>query len=135
MGLQAQLSALLTAGPATSDTCFPSGTRTIPISLSPSTKAYSDDSGNAFMLNSPSSFFAVPGVGAAGIVTKATTLYLKSGSQVLVQLTFANPSGTPTVIVEPLQGLKLNEYPPGYELTGLALQGTGQIEYWAAGTQ
>lgn len=135
MGLQAQLTAQLTTGPsAVSDNTFPSGVNTITFGLNPPQKQYNVDTSGVIQVNSPSSFAAVAAIGAGGQVTQGLTFFARVLTTMILQMTFANPSGgSDIVITEPIDGVKLCEYPTNGYLKALAVQGSGQLEYWAAG--
>lgn len=136
MGLQAQLTAQLTTGPsAVSDNTFPSGVNTISFGLNPPQKQYNVDASGVVQVNSPSpAYAAVPAIGAGGQVTQALTFFARTLTLMVLQMTFANPSGgSDIVITEPVDGVKLCEYPTNGYLKALAVQGSGQLEYWAAG--
>lgn len=137
MGLQVQVSGSLVAGPASiSDAQFPAGSLNIPLALSCTPKAYAVATGNVVNVQSPSSFEAIPGIGAGGIVTLGSTLYVKTSQQVLMQLTNANPAGGAALVsVIPVVGLQVMEFPSNGSLTGLAFEGSGTIEYWVGGSQ
>jgi hypothetical protein len=134
--LQAVLSAQLIAGPAqVSDSFFPSATKTTPFGLNQVPKQYQADTSAVLMLNSPSpSFENIDAIGVGGQVTQVLTFYCRSQTPLLLQMTFLNiNSGMDIVVLEPLYGVKLSEYPPNAYLKALAVQGSGQFEYWAAG--
>lgn len=141
MGSRVLLSdATLISGP--SDVCegsFPSGNTSIPVSLSGGScgKAINVETG-AMLANvqSPSSFQALPGIGSAGPVTQAVTLYINSPTQVLVQLTMANPAGGSDIVsVVPLQGIALWEFPSNGYVKSVGVQGASTVQYYASGLQ
>lgn len=137
MPLQAQLSAQLTAGPASSaDNPFPSGVTAFAFGLNPATKQYSVETGGVLLVNSPTIFFPIASVGAAGTVVQVMTLYVRVQSPMMLGLTFADPAGGADIdVVEPLAGIKLAEYPANAYLKALAVKGSGQFEFYALGLQ
>lgn len=76
----------------------------------------------------------LPGIGAVPGVTQADTLYLFSGSPILVRMTIFQ-SGGDIVSVVPVDGLLIHEFPAssGY-LKLLEAQGTATLEYFASGS-
>lgn len=138
MGQQASLVAALTAGPsAQSDSgSFPGGTTNIPFTLNPPQKAYNVDTGkNLANVQSPNAYAALGAIGAGGPVTQASLLYLRTVVPVLVQITVLI-SNAPVVIAGiPVNGLLVLEFPTNQPLTGVAVQGAAQVEYYAAGNQ
>src|SRR4051794_15417528 len=110
MGLQAQLTAQLTTGPSSvGDNAFPSGVMNIAFGLNPPTKQYGVATGSVVMVSSPSSFQPIDAIGVGGQVLKAQTLYVRSPSAMILQLTFADPGGgADLVVTEPIDGVKLS---------------------------
>jgi hypothetical protein len=137
MTTQASLTAELVAGPASvSDNPFPSGVTTIPFGLNPPAKQYNVDTGkNVATVNSPSAFVALGGVGALGPVTQGHTLYIRTIQPMTIRETTAVPSSADNVVVYPLNGVTIREYPADHYLKLIEVEGAGQIEYWAAGNQ
>lgn len=136
--LQVVLTAQLVAGPSqVSDSFFPSATKTIPFFLNQVPKQYSVAAGDVLMINTPSpSFQAIQAIGAGAQVSQVLTFYCRTQTPMLLQMTFANPNGgSDIVITEPLNGVKLGEYPSNGYLKALAVQGAGTFEYWAAGIE
>jgi hypothetical protein len=132
--LQLQFSGQLVAGPAmVSDSFFPSGTSTIQLSTAPSPKQYAVDTGpQRPLVNSPSSFQTLSGIGAGQTVTMASFLYFKSLTPVQLRLTY---SGDATPKVRYTNGNVIEEFDPAHPLTLLEIMGSGQVEYWACGLQ
>jgi hypothetical protein len=138
MGLQANLTALFQSGPGVvTDSQFPSGVTTIPFGLNPPQKQFNVDTGvMRSMVNSPSSYSALGGIGPASDVSQATTLIVRTQVQMLIRMTFANPAGGSDIVsVEPISGTKMCEYPANGYLKLLEVQGQGQLEYYACGLQ
>lgn len=136
MALQAQLDATLTTGPAcVSDTTFPGDSSSIPLQLYPPQKQYVVEAkGTINVSTDATTFQAVTAIGFD--VAQVTTFYARSLSPMRLQMTFKDPAGGPDiVIIEPLQGVKLSEYPSTSYLKSLAINGSGTVNFWAAGTQ
>lgn len=123
------------AGPASSgDGVFPSSTFDGQIRLRTSPKQYlacTGSTGRAF--NSPSSYVALPSIGTGGDVTKVDTLYIRSSSEVSLQLTTDDGAGGDVVAIIPLDGGILLEFPTTKYLKLLELKGSATIEYFASG--
>ena len=112
----------------------PAGVTSIPLSLTPTTKPSVKHAGGNKALSSPSSFQAIGGLGATDDVTMADTVYIKSDAPVQIQLTQQNLAGGSAVVsVVNLGGSGLWEFPVGGYLTGLAAQGTCNLEYLISG--
>lgn len=126
---------LIAAPQVSTDNPFPAGTTEVPISLSPSPKAYNLDSGRLTgVISSPNAFVALQGLGGAGgQLTKAHTLYFRCGSPVVVRETTVNPAGGTLQASCPVSGLHLREYPAGSELTALEVEGAASCEWYFAG--
>jgi hypothetical protein len=130
---QLELTAQLAATPACGSGSFPSGITNVNFGLNPpcNGKAYSVSTGvQVANVASPSSFAALGGIGSGGPVTHANTLYLRVTTQVNVQLTFANST---TATIPGLFGVLLLELAVGDEVTGVGVEGTATVEYFAAG--
>lgn len=129
--LQAQLS----SGPATvSDGTFPPGVTQVQLQLNPSTRQVNVDTGAMVAnVNSPSAYVTLPGIGGAvGPVTQGLFLYLRTVAPVAVRLTMFGASGNTTSVLL-TNGLLVLEFDPLHYLTLLEIQGTGTVEYYAAG--
>jgi hypothetical protein len=135
------LEATLVEGPPlATDTQFPSGTTTVPFwfnagSCTPK-QAVVSTGAKVRALVSPAAFVTLSGVGPTDDVTQAHTVYVRvvtGGFQ--LRLTFANPLGAPIVSILPLAGVFVHEPDAlgGYYCTKIELQGTGTVEYFAAG--
>lgn len=139
MSLQATLTAQLVTGPSQSsctDNPFPGVANTIPFGLNPANKSYNVEAGGVISVASPSSFGPIASVGTGGQVTQGLTLYLRTTTEVQVQLTLATPGGgADTVSIVPLQGVMLLEFPSDGYLKLLAVKGQASIEYWVSGAQ
>lgn len=135
MSLQAVLTAQLVTGPATSgDAGFPTGVANFTFGLNPPQKSYEVDAGKVAKFNSPSAFVVLSGIGATEAVTQARLLYLRVIVPVEIRLTFQDPGGGADIVsVEPLEGVKLAEYPANGYLKLLEIKGSGSVEYYAAG--
>jgi hypothetical protein len=139
MSLAAQLTAALVTGPQqVTDNPFPSGACTINFGLNPPQKQYVVTTGDQVVTvaaPTPNVYQAIDCIGTGGAVTQALTLFLRTQVPMMVQMTFNNPNGGTTVITEPINGVKLQEYPANGTLIALGVQGAGSIEVWAAGNQ
>jgi hypothetical protein len=130
---QISLVATLTAAPAqATDQTFPSGTTTIPFATTPDPKTYTNDTGRNNVSNfaSPSSYTALAGLGTAGPVTQAHTLYVRTANPMMMQLTFQGGSALDPIQI---QGVFFMEFPPNLPLVLVEMQGVGAIEYYFAG--
>jgi hypothetical protein len=139
MSLAVQLTAALVSGPQqVSDNPFPSGVLTINFGLNPVQKSYQVTTGDQVVqINSPTPnvYQSVDCIGSGGAVTQAHTLFLRTTVQMMLQMTFNNPNGGTTTITEPINGVKVMEYPLNGTLIALGVQGGGSIEVAAFGNQ
>jgi hypothetical protein len=128
-------SSQLTSGP---DVCcngpsvvFPGGSEVIALSLLPASKPFTVSTGRQTPnVNTPSSFVALAGIGTS--VTQATTLYLRTIVPMQIVVTYAGIS-LPTA--QGVYGTVLVEADPSHAITGVTIQGVGQIEFEAWGSQ
>jgi len=132
----------LTVGPPCAcdggDTSYGNGVSNIGLNLFPCPKSSQVDTGvNRRMINSPTTFVTLSGVGADDNVTQGDTLFVRCVSPVLLRVTFYNPNlpMSPWVSVIPLQGMILVEPPQNSYIMMLEVQGVGQIEYLVSGQQ
>jgi hypothetical protein len=130
---------LLEGPPTAQDGAFPAATVSTPFALNtganPKPAAVSTGV-KLRTVNSPGAFVALSGVGASDDVTQAHTVYMRvatGGFQ--FRVTFHNPLGANIVSVLPAGGLFIFEpdAASGYYVTLLEVQGSGQIEVYAAG--
>lgn len=85
-------------------------------------------------INSPNAFLAIPGIGAAGDVTKADFLYFKSDGPVTLQLTQDDGTGNGTVVAAvPVNGFVAMEFPSNQPLLGLSVKGSARCTFFASG--
>jgi hypothetical protein len=118
------------------DNPFPGATSLASLSLCPSAKPATVDTGmQRPNIDSAGSFVTLAGIGAASTVTAATFIYFRSIEPFILRETTKNPLGSPLVVAYPVQGLHVREYPPGSELTLLEAEGEGQVEYYASGNE
>jgi hypothetical protein len=133
MGEAIQLgNATLVAGPLTTstDSPFPSGIGTVPLSLTPQQKPYAVSTGPQLAnVNSPSAPVALNGVGSGQAVTQCHTLYLRTASPMVLSLT---PNGGTAQTIK-IYGLVVLEFDPANPVTAVSIQGSGQVEYLCVG--
>lgn len=84
------------------------------------------------VVNSPSSYLVITGVGSADTVTQAAFFFIRTRQPMLLRLTY---TGLSTPAEEPIRGLKIIEVDPTHPLTKIEVMGTGTIEMFAAGAQ
>jgi hypothetical protein len=137
VGLQIQLvGGSLQAGPAfaSDGSSFPAASTPIPLALYPANgKQYTvGTGGQLYTVNSPSAFVAVQGVGASGPVTQAHTVYARTTSAMILQVTYA---GDATQYLIYLQGTIVLEADPNHAITSINVKGAGQLEFMAVGNQ
>lgn len=84
------------------------------------------------MLGTSPTYLALD-VGTGKSVSLALFLYLRTRDNTNVRLTTVGPSGD-VVAVVPVNGLMMLTFPTGKELKLLEVDGTGTVEYMAAGT-
>jgi hypothetical protein len=125
----------LVAGPGSStDGTFPAGSTTIPFATNPDPKPASASTGDQVVnVNNPS-FAALPGVGAGGVVTQGTFLFIRTLGTMQVRTTTYNVNGN-VQAVEVINGFKAVEFDPGAYLVMLEVLGNGQVEYFVSGPQ
>ena len=121
MAIQAKLDGSFTASPpVASDSAFPAGTVSTPLSLSPSPKTFTAHSGLRVVQGT-----GAPQALALGVVS-ATFLYLRTVSGGTVRFN----GGAENI---PISGTFIMEFPDGTPLTALSITATGDIEYYAGG--
>lgn len=145
MGEQVILAGQLTLAPAcASGSTFgagptgvvPAGVSQVPLGTTPNPKQAAVSTGLKHkVLSSPSGFQTIRGLGAGDDVTTADFLYCKSDAPIVLQLTYQNPGGDPIVSTLPLLGAMTWEFPSGQLLTGLAAEGSANLEILITGPQ
>jgi hypothetical protein len=111
---------------------FPSSASLLQLALLPCSKPYAVSTGPQLLnLNSPTTPAAIPGVGSQGPVVNAHTVYMRCASPMAVTFAFAGVGPTQTIN---LYGLLVFEVDPTHCVTGVAVQGTGQLEWLAVGS-
>lgn len=131
---QLSLSGALVGGPPTAGDGFPASLFNTPISTLSSPKSFQVASGViSRLLNSPSSYVTLQGVGSADTVTHGDFLYFKCDGQILLRLTFDDGVGGSTTAVLPLMGLHVAEYQTAKFLKLLEAQGSARVEYFISG--
>lgn len=134
MTLQLQFAGQLVTGPASSDTTFPGGVSNIPLLTNPSPRPYNVTTGDqAVMVNSPSSFVTLPGIGGTVGVTQATFLLMRVNVPMQIRLTFSGDATPKVFYVGGLFGPL--ETDPSKPITLVEVQGSGTVEYLATGNQ
>lgn len=128
-------------GPATqTDPQFPSGVTTIPFTLNQGSNPKSvgvTTGAKVRNVQSPAAFVVLSGVGATDDVTQGSFVYMRvTTGSFQFRVTFNNPAGGSIVSVLPSAGIFVHEpdATTGFYVTKLEVQGTGTIEYYAAGT-
>ncbi len=112
----------------------PAGVTQIPFSATPSPKPSSRMGGGSKVLSSPSAFQTISGLGPTDDVTTADTIYVKSDAPIQLQLTMQNlGGGSPVVSVVNVYGTFWIELPPSGYATGLAAQGSANLEVIISG--
>ncbi len=127
---QLALSGVVVASPDLKSGTFPAAESTI--ALVSKTIEYVISASGLMNVASPSSFVQLPGVGTDGPVTKGLFLYVKTNQPISLRMTTVDGVGT-DVGVEPLDGLKIHEFPDGKELVLLEAEGTATVEFLVAG--
>lgn len=114
---------------------FPSARFTAPLALR-DTSGKSFDAATGVLtrtINSPSAFVPLDGVGPNATVTQGNFLYLKSDGQLDIRITHDDGSGGQTVVIVPVHGVFIQEFPTTKSLELLEAQGSGKIEYLVTG--
>lgn len=134
MSNAASLSAQLVAGPQSgTDTNFPGAVTNIPFNFNPPVKSYNVDTGAKYAnINSPAAFVALVDLGPTGAVTQGLTLYVRTVVPMQLRITY---QGDVTKYVRYIAGAVIEEVDPTHPIVLLEVQGSGQIEWWAAGNQ
>ncbi len=122
------LSGSITAGPVGSSG-FPAGVASFAIGTTPDPKGFTVSASGVKLLNSPSSFQALPGLGTGQDVTNADFLYLKANSSVVVRITQAGGS----VQLITIQGTLILEFPATAYLNLVEVEGSATLEYFISG--
>ena len=131
---QISVSGSIIGGPASASEGFPSAQFITQLKLRQSPMGFGAATGVLTQrLNSPSGFAELVGPGT--VVTRATFLYIRSDTDLLVRLTTDDGAGGDDVVVIPVGGLFLFECSGSKYLKLLEAQGSALIEYLAAGSQ
>lgn len=89
-------------------------------------------------VNSPASFYALPGISPTGSVQSATFLFLRLANRVVVKITqYGTVSGDPDIVSSmPLAaGATILNFPAENALKSVEIQGATTVEYLAAGSK
>lgn len=136
MASSVNFSGSIIAGPIGSGDCgFPSGVTNISFTSLPPLKAASASGYQSKVVNSPSAFVELTGVGTGETVTQANFLFLRTSSPMQVRLTMNPSSGSDVVSILFIQGVHILELPSLNYLKLLEAQGVGTIEYFVSGNQ
>ena len=127
---QLALSGVVVVGPALKAGTFPAAE--ITIALVSKMNDYVISASGLMNIASVSSYVPLPVVGTNGPVTKGTFLYVKTNAPISLRMTTVDGVST-AVAVEPLDGLKVHEFPDGSELVLLEAEGTATVEFLVAG--
>jgi hypothetical protein len=118
--------------PVSDGSVFPAGATGIPIDLNPAQKTYNVSTGRQTpAINSTNAPQTLSGIGAGQTVTTAHTLYMRTTGVMTVVITYQT-LGAESI---PLSGLLLLEADPNRLITGVTVQGAGQLEFQAWGAQ
>lgn len=122
-------------GPLGATDCGGGGTCQIPFSLNPMQKVVGA-SIEATKVIANAVFTALPGIGAGGLVTQATTLFIQvKGSAVMqFRITFHPDTGPDFTSVVYTKGLLIIEPPDGNYIALVEALGSGTVQYLATGT-
>lgn len=130
---QLVLSGSLSVGPATSSpNVVPSASAVVQLFFANGSKASNVTTGSTSkVLNSPSAFVALGGIGTNEDVTTADFLYLNATAPILVELTTQDSAVNVVACAGPTM-LNVN---PANMIVGVRLKGSATIEYFASGPQ
>lgn len=129
------LSGTLTAAPQqASESLFPTGVLSAAFNLTPASKPYTAAVSGNRLVNSPSSFVELDGVGTSETLTQGQTLYLRTSVRMLIRVTthdgILNSDVVSTLCVK---GLYIQEFGDSDYLKLLEAEGSGTIEWWVGG--
>lgn len=133
--IQLGAGAVIQAGPGdvVDQGTFPSDVASIPLSLVGAIKPYIVSTGVQLYNWNTTLFTALPGVGSAGPVTQAHTLYMRTVVYMKVRLTYQNDASPHITYV---LGMLLLEFDPGNNPVVLVEAiGAGQLQMLAVGNQ
>lgn len=125
---------LVCAPASSSDGGIPVGSTLIPFQTNPNPKPASASTGDMVVNVNNVSFAPLPGIGAGGVVTQGTFMYIRSQSTMTIRTTTYNIAGN-VQAVETINGMKVVEFDPNAYLVLLEAQGSGQLEYFVSGPQ
>lgn len=123
---------LLAGPPKASCNGFPSALVNAAFELTPPNKSAEVSCYHARNLNSAGTYATLDGVGDT--VTRGTFLYVRTTVKMLLRITQEGDAGDEVSELY-VQGLYMQELPPGNYLKLLEAQGVGVIEYFASGNQ
>lgn len=135
---QVVISGTYQAGPPQVGAGFPQAIYTTPLVTSVSPKPFSQGSGvlqRRVAVAAPA-FVVLQGVGPTDAVQRGDLLYLRCDAGLLLRLSNTDPLaplGPPLVVVIPVMGLVLLEFPASSPLVLLEAQGSATVEYAITG--
>lgn len=125
-------------GPAQVGAGFPQALYTTPLQTSVTPKPFSAGSGvmtQRVAVASPG-FVPLRGVGPTDAVVRGDLLYLRCDAALQLRISTQDPLaplGPPIVVVVPVSGLYIHEFPAGQPLVLLEAQGSATVEYAITG--
>lgn len=130
------LSGSIIAGPTGAGDCgFPSGILNIVFSSFPPQKSAPASTSSSKLVNSPSVYVPLDGVGTGESVEQANFLYLRSTAPMSIRLTTKANSGPDVVAIVPIQGVMILEFQTTQYLKLIEAEGVGTVEFFASGNQ
>ena len=135
---QIVISGTYQGGPVQVGAGFPQAVYTTPLQTSVSPKPFSSGSGvmqRRVAVASPG-YVVLQGVGPGDAVERGDLLYLRCDAQLYLRLSNQdplNPLGPPIVVVVPVSGLVILEFPASSPLVLLEAQGSATVEYAITG--
>jgi hypothetical protein len=135
---QVAINGTLIGGPVQVGAGFPQAIFTTPLQTSVSPKPFSAASGvmqRRIAVAAPG-FVDLQAAGPFVAVQRADLLYLRCDAQLILRLSNQdplNPLGPPLVVLLPVSGLVIIEFPASSPLVLLEAQGSATVEYAASG--
>lgn len=127
---------MIAGPPSVSADSFPAANFNVPLRLREGSKGFNVATGVLTRkLASPGAFLVLGEVGALGVVTKGTLLYVKTDNNVDIQITTDDGSGGSVVGIIPIYGFTVIEFSSTRFLKLLEAKGTAAIEYFVSGLE